>query len=157
MTSTRHRGVLLDPLTIAAIKKARAQGTSPAEIARALGVSKASVYSHSSPVAGMPPAQGKRVPCPNCGTPKRRDSVLCRRCNERSPGRAGWAMQGGGPSEHRNGDTPIATTGKPYWHCAVSPTGAHQWELDAQNRGVCQYCPEEREFKTWLTNTPQVG
>ena len=183
VTGARHKGVLLDPLTIAAIKAARGTGASAPEIAKALGVSKASVYSHSSSV--------KRVPCPKCGTPKKAESAQCRRCNQTSPARSSWAQQAprtrggpGGGKGRQNGAAGLpgaAATipgipgipgippgqgppgqGPPGqrppaqgpWQCWASATGAHHWDLDQNNHGVCRCCGEAREFKTLFVNNP---
>lgn len=156
MTSPRPRGVLLDAAIIAAIKERVAQGETAKVIAKALGVSPASVYSHSSEV--------KRVPCPRCGRPKGPKAARCRRCNETAPTRAGWAQQAPrprddvqhGPGSQNGSAAPLEAVAGAYWQCSASPTGAHQWELDQQSQGACRCCGEVRQFYTWFRIDPRA-
>lgn len=159
----RRRGVVMDPVTVAAIRQAHAQGIATREIAKTLGVAASTVYNHTR--------GNRRVPCPKCGVPVAPISNQCRRCRGKSLMRNGWldpkprqdAIPGGAGSGGGQVDASRVPGGAadalglaktPFWVCAGSPTGAHEWKLDSECLGVCVHCDEVRQHKTWFSNYP---
>lgn len=156
-------GVPLAPSVVAVIRELRKVGHSAPDIAKRLGVSTGSVYSHCS--------EKRRDACPYCGAPKAITSGLCRRCantqlsnpalrpefrqypQSLQDGRTGRS-EAQGDVNHDGAPTggsaaPLEAAGGvvDYWRCAESPSGAHHWELDQACKGVCRYCRGDRQFK----------
>ena len=77
-------------------------------------------------IAAMPPAV-----CAKCGDPRKRKNKYCHRCWTNMQSFQANQLKQGVPN---------------YAHCAKSPTKAHEWVLDMQNRGVCKWCKKSRQF-----------
>lgn len=156
MTSLRGYRLNLNAPEVADIKAAHARGVPVATIAKTLGVSTSTVYSH---VSG-----GRRVPCPKCEAPMAVTSNVCRRCSDGKGGaaaaRAGWSRQAPKPAAGKMdgaspSDAPTAVPGltkRVSWQCAASPTGAHHWALNQECLGRCDCCGEVRQFSRHGTN-----
>ena len=79
-------------------------------------------------IAALPPAV-----CAICGAPRKRKNKYCPRC---------W-------TDIQEGRANLVKEGVPsYAHCAKSPTRAHEWVLNMQNWGTCNWCSKARQFSS---------